>query len=199
LYRLVIENLCFHTMGPINLKVAVSECIGITGPSGAGKTLFLRAVADIDQHTGEIFLDGVESNKIPGPKWRKKVGLLLSESYWWFDTVGEHFKSFDARWFEILGFNSSALKWNVRRLSSGERQRLALLRLLVNRPRVLLLDEPTANLDSENSIKVEKVVKSYMLETESSLIWISHDTEQLKRVSSRYFNFKDGKITDSIS
>ena len=86
--KLRVQNLCFQNIGPLNISVSEAECVGITGPSGAGKTLFLRAVADMDMHTGEVFLDGIESRSMPGHEWRKKVGLLPSENSWWFDTVG---------------------------------------------------------------------------------------------------------------
>jgi ABC-type multidrug transport system ATPase subunit len=90
------------------------------------------------------------------PDWRRRVGLLPAESGWWADRVGAHFiTTNDARnpattptpILARLGFEPDVLDWDVQRLSSGERQRLGLARLLLNRPEVLLLDEATANLD----------------------------------------------------
>jgi ABC-type iron transport system FetAB ATPase subunit len=192
---LKIENLCFQTLGPISLTVARSECVGMTGPSGAGKSLFLKAVADMIPCTGKISLDGTESAQMSGPQWRKKAGLLPAESSWWFDTVRPHFKTVDENRLESVGFYKDVLEWEVSRLSSGERQRLALIRLLANKPDVLLLDEPTANLDAENIIRVEKLLQTYRLENKTAVIWVSHDTEQLKRVSTRSFLIIDnGKL-----
>jgi len=179
--------------------------VGVTGPSGAGKTLFLRAVADMDSCTGKISLHGTESVRMPPSEWRKQAGLLPSESVWWFDTVGEHFpssrdeywKQKDIKYFEALGFEADVLNWEVSRLSSGERQRLAILRLLVNRPDALLLDEPTANLDAENITRVEKFLETYWLENQVAVIWVSHDIEQLRRVSSRCFLLKNSTLTES--
>ena len=192
--RLRIEDLYIHTIGPFNLIVKRSECIGITGPSGVGKTLFLRSVADMIPHTGRVCLDHTESSEMTGPEWRKKVGLLPSESSWWFDTVGEHFNSVEEKWLKALGFDGQVMQWEISRLSSGERQRLALLRLLGNRPKVLLLDEPTANLDSDNIVQAEKFLSDYWIETESSVIWVSHDIAQLKRISSCCFILKDNEL-----
>lgn len=202
---LKIENFHFHTIGPLNLNVAKSECIGITGPSGVGKTLFLRAVADMDPWTGKISLHRTESVRTPPPEWRKQVGLLPSESVWWFDTVREHFsisrnefwKQKDIKFFEALGFETDVLNWKVSRLSSGERQRLAVLRLIANQPEALLLDEPTANLDAENIARVEKFLEMYWLENQAAVIWVSHDTEQLKRVSNRRFLMENRTLTES--
>ena len=196
MHSLIIENLYFHTIGPVNLSVAESESIGVTGPSGAGKTLFLRAIADMDEFTGRIFLNGIESVGMPGHEWRKKVGLLPSESSWWFDTVGEHFKPQNTpkERFESLGFGSDVFNWKISRMSSGERQRLALLRLLENHPDVLLLDEPTANLDNDNILRVEKIISDYQIQNKPAIIWVTHDAEQLKRVSTSCFLLKDGRL-----
>jgi ATPase subunit of ABC transporter with duplicated ATPase domains len=145
-------------------------------------------------HTGRVYLNHTESSEMTGPEWRKKVGLLPSESSWWFDTVGEHFNSVEEKWLKALGFDGQVMQWEVSRLSSGERQRLALLRLLNNRPKVLLLDEPTANLDSDNIMQTEKFLSDYRIGTESPVIWISHDIAQLKRVSSCCFILKDNRL-----
>ncbi len=194
--NLLIKNLYFHIFGPVNIEVEASECIGVTGPSGAGKTLFLRSVADLDQHRGSMSIGGIESTGMPAPEWRKKAGLLLSESSWWFDLVGDHFVNMNETWLEKLGFDISVLGWEVSRLSTGERQRLALLRLLSNRPDVLLLDEPTANLDAENSKNIEMFIADYRCENKAAVIWVSHDMDQLNRAASRCYKFNsDGLET----
>ena len=73
----------------------------------------------------------------------------------------------------------------MERLSSGERQRLALARLLANRPRVLLLDEPTANLDPVNIHRVEQLVKDYLAEQQAACLWVTHTREQIARIADR--------------
>ncbi len=192
--RLRIDAVCFHNIGPVNITLRRSECIGITGPSGSGKTLFLRTVADLDDHSGRMFLDGLESLKFQPHVWRRQVCLLPAESMWWFDYVGEHFDNPDKSRLEMLGFDHTVLKWKVSRLSSGERQRLALLRLLDNNPKVLLLDEPTANLDTKNASKVENILNRYISESKAAIIWAGHDLEQLKRVADRQFIIYEGNI-----
>lgn len=192
-----IKDLYFQNIGPINLVTKPGECIGISGASGAGKSLFLRAVADMDHYTGSIYLDDVKSTEIPAHNWRKKIGLLPAESSWWFDIVGQHFKlsNYDDLLYS-LGFDTGVLKWEIFRLSSGERQRLALLRLLINNPAVLLLDEPTANLDDKNILRVETVIKEYQAKNNLPVIWVSHDKKQIKRVSSRHFSINNSGLLE---
>jgi len=84
------------------------------------------------------------------------------------------------------------LQQPVTHLSSGERQRLALLRVLANRPRVLLLDEPTANLDADNTRRVEQLITDYLNEQQAAALWISHDGAQCDRIASRTLQFSAG-------
>ena len=138
------------------LYEVITVCI--SGPSGSGKTSLLRAIADLDEHEGNVSLDGIECNGLRAPDWRRRVGLLPAESDWWYEHVGEHFAAVSEDGLKQLGFDSSMLGRKVLRLSSGERQRLALLRLLANEPQVLLLDEPTASLDPKNTRRAEQLI-----------------------------------------
>lgn len=165
----------------VNLELAAGRCLGLTGPSGSGKSLLLRALADLDPYEGRMFLDGIDAVRIPAPQWRRKVALLPAESAWWHDTVGPHFDDLPTPWLERLGFDTRALEWQISHLSSGERQRLGLLRMLAQRPEVMLLDEPTANLDPKNTARVEALLDSLRRETEPVMIWVSHDMDQLRR------------------
>jgi len=194
--QLKVENLRYYTVGPLNLAIEASECIAVSGPSGAGKTMMLRAITDLEPHDGEVYLGNVKSTDISGPQWRKKVGMLPAESQWWCDTVGEHFQRFNEGWLEMLGLDRTVMRWPVSRLSSGERQRLALLRLLSNQPEVLLLDEPTANLDPASGKRVEELLCNYSDLKETPVIWISHDTRQIQRMATRHFVLSDGKLLE---
>ena len=86
------------------------------------------------------------------------------------------------------------MDWSVARLSSGERQRLALLRVLANRPPVLLLDEPTANLDEATTARVEALLKDYRTLHGAGVLWVSHDPQQLRRVADRHLRIADGRL-----
>ncbi|MCP4043079.1 MAG: ATP-binding cassette domain-containing protein, partial [Gammaproteobacteria bacterium] len=172
------------------------ECIAVSGPSGGGKTCLLRVVADLDPCEGKIWLDGVSRDHFPPPSWRRFVGLLSPESAWWDDVVGVHFDNPDTNLLKELRFPANVMDWTVSRLSSGERQRLALVRLLCNRPRVLLLDEPTANLDPANVARVEELVTEYRHTTDAAVLWVSHDPQQLARVGGRHLRMVAGRLQE---
>jgi len=185
--RLLVEDLKTHHLGPCSLTIAPGECVCLTGPSGSGKTLLLRAIADLDIHEGQVTLEDTDCNDMPAPQWRKNVSLVPAESQWWTDTVGQHFVTKDCPYLEELGFEQAVFDWQVSRLSTGEKQRLALARALMNLPRVLLLDEPTASLDQKNTRVVEHLVKNYCKEAGASVLWVSHDPDQASRVCDRQY------------
>lgn len=194
-----ISKLQILDIPPFDLELTAGECLAVTGASGCGKSLFLRALADLDPTPGELFLDGKSSNSYPPWQWRRQVGLLPSESSWWLAKVGDHFPGQEASLYQQLaelGLSADILNAPTHRLSSGERQRLSLLRLLCNRPVVLLLDEPTANLDENNSTLVERILKKYQQVNSSALIWVTHDRSQARRVAHRHLHFSKNGVSE---
>jgi ABC-type iron transport system FetAB ATPase subunit len=192
--NLIVADLSVHTLSNVCLEVNGGQCAGLSGPSGSGKTLLLRAVADMDPHGGQVRLNGLAADQTAPELWRQQVGLLPAESAWWHDTVGPHFETDSQHWLDLLGFDRSVLSWEVGRLSSGERQRLALVRLLELVPRVLLLDEPTANLDARNIERVEAAISQYRSRHHPSVVWVSHDLSQLRRNCDRLFEIEGSRL-----
>lgn len=179
---------------PFDLSIAAGECVTLTGASGSGKTRLLRAIADLDPNRGEARTGNHSLTQTPAHRWRRMVGLLPAESHWWHDRVGDHFIQPEAETLVSLGLDPGCLDWEVSRLSSGERQRLALARLLDRQPGVLLLDEPTANLDPENGRRVEQLIGHYVTEQQAALLWVSHDPTQRKRVGQRRLRIRNQRI-----
>jgi putative ABC transport system ATP-binding protein len=200
-------------LAPVSLSVDRGELVFVSGPSGVGKSLLLRAVADLDPHGGEVWLDAQACSGMAPSHWRRRVGLLPAEASWWTDAVGGHFPvpidpgvgprgglEGAIRGADLigllagLGFEPDVLEWSVARLSTGERQRLALARLLAQGPEALLLDEATANLDPSNRERVESVVNGYRTSRAAAVLWVSHDPEQRRRLGGRQFVITDGHL-----
>ncbi len=198
---LKLEALKIPGLAAVDMTVASGDCVGLTGVSGSGKTRLLRSVADLDEHGGHVYIDDAEQSSMPAHEWRRRVSLLPAESVWWQDRVGQHFATLnntgaEQRLFADFGFDADVLQWSVSRLSSGEKQRLAILRMLQNQPRVLLLDEPTANLDSGNRATGERLITGYIEKNRAAAIWVSHDESQLRRVCSRRYHVGQGRIEE---
>jgi ABC-type iron transport system FetAB ATPase subunit len=144
-------------------------------------------------------MDGTEQQALKGPQWRRQVAYLPAESHWWADRVGVHFNGADPVLLEQLGFAGDVMDWDVARLSSGERQRLALVRMLGLKPRVLLLDEPTANLDRVSQARVETLIRDYLERNDAIALWVSHDPEQRKRLGGASFHIVGTGLTENTN
>ncbi len=192
--RLQAQDLSSDLLQGVCLSLAAGQVLCLDGPSGGGKSRLLRALADLDPCTGRVLLDGAPRESVPGPRWRRAVGLLPAEPAWWADTVGEHFPTGQVPYLEALGFGPETGGWAVARLSSGERQRLGLARLLAGAPRVLLLDEPTANLDPESTRRVEDLVLGLARPGGPAVLWVTHDPAQAGRLGGRRAHMAAGVL-----
>ncbi|MCO6439987.1 MAG: ATP-binding cassette domain-containing protein [Nitrococcus mobilis] len=182
---LIIENLDCGSVRDVNLTLAVGECVSLAGASGSGKTRLLRAIADLDVHFGTIHLDGKDRRCFIPAQWRRRVVMVPAESHWWDDTVGVHLNGSPDMDLEALGFGPEVRGWFVRRLSSGERQRLALARAAALEPAVMMLDEPTANLDAEATERVERWLAERRHRNGTAILWVTHNAAQAARVAQR--------------
>ena len=182
-------------VGPIDLALAAGECVSVMGASGAGKSVLLRAVADLDPHQGEAWLGGVACSAMAAPHWRRQVTYVAAESGWWADTVAAHFAP-DADLPALLprvGLAPSLAQAAVARCSTGERQRLALLRALQPGNRVLLLDEPTSGLDEDSRALVEQLLRQRLADG-AGLLLVTHDAAQARRMAHRRYELVDGQL-----
>jgi ABC-type iron transport system FetAB ATPase subunit len=176
-----------------DFALAAGEALAVSGPSGSGKSLFLRALADLDPNEGALAVGGEDRASMPAPRWRRRVTYVPAESGWWAERVGEHFEDWDAAAPSAarLGIPTEAGDWPIARLSTGERQRLALLRALVQGAHVLLLDEPTSGLDVETTWAVEARLREF-LSGGGALVFVTHDPAQARRLAKRALRFGNG-------
>lgn len=189
-----LEQLQPHGLDPIDLEIGAGECIAVQGASGSGKSLLLRAIADLDPCPGEAMLDGVSRSTMAGPAWRRRVMYVAAESGWWAERVGEHFEDWQSvvHRHGALGLSADCDGWPVQWLSTGERQRLALLRAIERDPSVLLLDEPTSGLDAA-AIEAAEALLDGCRRDGMALIWVTHDPSQAARMATRQLNLIDGR------
>ncbi len=195
----------------VNLEIKDGEFISIIGPAGAGKSTLLRLLTrEISPFKGEIVLDGVNLAKIPAkavPLLRRKIG-----------TVYQDFKLLSAKTafenvafaMEVCGADRGEIEIDVpkilgivglgdklksfpHQLSGGEKQRLAIARALIHRPRIILADEPTGNLDLVNSYDVVKLLMK-INELGTTVILATHNREVVNAIGKRVISIEKGKI-----
>jgi ABC-type iron transport system FetAB ATPase subunit len=183
--------------GPFDLELAGGECVAITGASGSGKSLFLRMLADLDPSEGQVFLNGTERRTLPAPAWRRRVVYNAAEPGWWHERVGDHFSGAAERFardmMPRLGLSSESLDAPVLQLSTGERQRMALIRALALRPAVLLLDEATGALDEDSTARVEEVLRAQMANGVTTVL-VTHSAPQAARLGHRHLCMQDRRL-----
>ncbi len=192
---LQVDGLTRLALGPFDFEVTDGACLAITGPSGAGKSLLLRAIADLDVNEGRVYTGALDRAAVSGPEWRRAVALLPAESGWWGAEVAEHFVDVEAigDLLEQVGLDREAINWQVARLSTGERHRLALVRALEQGPEVLLLDEPTTMLDAAATGLVEDLLRARMAQG-LSIVMVTHDAEQPGRIADRVMRLEGGQL-----
>ncbi len=195
----MLEVRALHRPGieAASFSIADGECVALMGPSGAGKSLLLRAIADLDPNEGELAAGTVRRTSVPAPLWRRTVRYLAAESGWWLPVAGDHFQDAPAaeKTLAALGLPAGALNWPVARLSTGEKQRLALARTLEGNPGVLLLDEPTAALDARAVERAEEVLRQ-RLTGGVSILLATHDMAQARRMASRLLYMEKGRLDE---
>lgn len=195
-----VEGLSVPGLDPVSFTAGEGECIAIAGPSGSGKTLLLRAIADLDPVQGDVLLDDASREGMPAPRWRSLVIYVPAVSGWWRATVSQHFHD----WAEAaplagsLRLPADCGTWPISRLSTGEQQRLALVRALCRHPKVLLLDEPTSALDATDTEAVENLIEEFRNDG-GAIVWVSHDAAQRHRVATRTLTIANGMLREATA
>jgi ABC-type Fe3+/spermidine/putrescine transport system ATPase subunit len=189
----------------ISLEVALGEFLTILGESGSGKTTLLRLIAGFEQlDGGEIWIGGERLDQLP--PHRRPVNTVF-QSYALFphlnvsDNIAYGLRAKNIAKAEIPGRVAQALamvkmsefaKSPPSRLSGGQQQRVALARALVNRPRVLLLDEPLSALDANLRRQMQIELKALQREVGITFIFVTHDQEEAMALSDRVALLRSG-------
>ncbi len=196
----------------LNLTVNAGEFVAIMGPSGSGKTTLLNVFGCIDKPTsGQVLLDGVDVGKLPEGQLykirRDKMGFVFQTfNLLPYLNARENVElpmegkikaksERTKRSKELLAMVGLSGRENHRpqRLSAGEQQRVAIARALANNPAMILADEPTGNLDSQNKQEIIKLLANLNLTQGTTIIMVTHDSQAANHTE-RMLLLKDGKI-----
>ncbi|ANN65962.1 ATP-binding cassette domain-containing protein [Bordetella bronchialis] len=192
---LQLSRLSSPRLEPVDLDCEAGECHAIQGPSGSGKSVLLRLIADLDPGAGTAALRGVDRSRMSGPQWRRQVVYCQAEAGWWHEAVAPHFPDRQAAipFMERLGVAPAKLDAMVHELSTGERQRLGLIRALLLKPPLLLLDEPTAALDAHATLQVEQEIRA-RLRDGAAVLLVTHSPEQAGRLATHFWRMGQGRL-----
>jgi len=217
LLKLVDVNLNYKTdnnlikvLQDINLEVQLKETLSIIGESGSGKTSLIMLIGGLEKATsGNIFFENDDISKMEEDDIsnirRKNIGIVFQSFY-----LIPNYTALEnvSLTLEINKINKSQviakeildrfglghrLNNLPSQLSGGEQQRVAIARSIAMKPKLILADEPTGNLDSENSNLISKILFDYVKEENSSLIMVTHD-HNLANQTNRKIKIKDGRI-----
>ena len=202
-----------QALSDLNLQVNKGEFIAIMGPSGSGKTTLLNVLGCLDKPTsGKVILDEVDVANLPEKELykirRNKIGFIFQTFNLlpYLNAVenvelpmeGMKMSKSERRQrarelLKLVGL-SGREEHRPQRLSAGEQQRVAIARAMANDPAIILADEPTGNLDTENKYEIVRLLANLNIERGTTVIMVTHDS-QVASHTERMFLLKDGKIT----
>ncbi len=194
----------------IDMEVERGEVFALIGPTGAGKTTLLRLIALLDTPaSGRIYFDGVHINASARMKLevRRRMAFVLQKPVVFNMSIYDNI-AYGLRWrghkkadirekvsciLEVVGLSADKNR-NARTLSGGEAQRVAIARAMVIEPEVLLLDEPTANLDPISTSKIEELIAYIIRQNGTTIVMATHDMSQGQRLADRIGVLVNGEI-----
>ena len=211
---LKIENLNLEIgtvkiLKDISFTVQKKEIIALLGPSGSGKSSLLKSINMLNTPScGQIKYHNNDIQEISPMALRKKIGYVLQKPTLFGNDVMEnlkypcelHQKVFDINLVEFylkkVNLKPDILEKKPNELSGGEQQRISLVRTLLLEPEMILLDEVTSALDEDNTLLIEELIKYENENNELTVIFISHNNEQAKRLAQKVIYMEEGVIKE---
>lgn len=191
----------------ISININRGDFISIVGPSGSGKSTFLKLCSQLISPTeGSILYKDKSYTEYSPNEWRRNIAYCFQNPYLFGDTVIDNCKfpysirntKIDLKRVDkllsIFGLEKGSINKKVKNLSGGEKQRIALIRTLLFKPEILLLDEVTSALDVDNTLIVENIIQSLNREG-ITILWITHNLDQSKKYANKIISMEKGEIT----
>ena len=208
-----IDSKSINILKNISFEVDYKETISVVGESGSGKTSLIMLIGGLEKvSSGNIFFRDLEVSKMNEDEIseirRKNIGIVfqsfyLIPNYTALENVSlsleiNKFDQPTMKAKEILDRFGLSNRFNnfPSQLSGGEQQRVAIARSVAMKPELILADEPTGNLDSENTDKISSLLFNYIKDENASLIMVTHDNN-LANLTKRKIIIKDGEITEN--
>ncbi len=196
----------------VNMKIKKGTSTALVGPTGSGKTVLLRLINLLEKpSSGTVYFEGIDANTSSNVrlKIRRQMGMVFQKPLAFKSSVYDNvafglkirgdkrdIKNRIKETLETIGLKGYENR-NALKLSGGETQRLALARAMITDPKLLLLDEPTANLDPISTKKMEELILKINNESETTLILTTHNLSQGQKLSDRMVILNDGHILQS--
>lgn len=190
----------------LTVEIDSGDFISIVGPSGSGKSTFLKLCCNlISPSHGDIFFKERSITELSPMELRKNISYCFQTPYLFNDTVLDNIEfPYSIRNMEVdnekvldlltlFNLDKEYIKKEVKNLSGGEKQRIALIRTLLFPPEILLLDEITSALDNNNTLIVENVIKS-LNDKGITILWVTHNQEQSKKHANKVITLENGEI-----
>ncbi len=191
----------------LGLEVQRGELITIMGPSGSGKSTLLRLINRLSElDSGIILFNDRDTRDYDPLELRRKIGMVFQIPIVFRGSVRDNIALGMKLWGSYtdiealardMGIPEDLLDADALPLSIGEKQRVCIARALANQPEVLLLDEPTSSLDAVTAEKVEVLLLGMRRERNLTMLWVTHDREQAKRIGGRKFMLRGGKLEEA--
>ena len=203
-------------LNDVSLNIEEGEFVFVVGDSGSGKsTLIKLLLKELEQTDGTITINGRKLNKIRRrqiPKFRRNIGVVFQDFRLLKDrniydnvafaqkVIGESNRSIKKNVPKLLSMVGLAAKYRSypRQLSGGEQQRVAIARALINKPKILLADEPTGNLDANNAWEIMKLMEE-INEQGTTVVVVTHNLEIVKAMNKRVITMQKGVVVDDTA
>ena len=193
-------------LGSLDLKVNKGELVTIMGASGSGKSTLLRLINRLSEiDSGLILLNGNDIRSHVPMELRRKIGMVFQVPVTFKGSVRDNLVFGIKLWGGKMGIETLSrdagipedlLDADAGQLSIGEKQRVCIARALANQPEILLLDEPTSSLDAVSAQKIEKLLLGLQKERDLTILWVTHEKEQVERIGGRRLILRDGRLEE---